>query len=174
MIGAGILKGMRVTAWNFLRSYYDKEHLTTVSYPEERCVIPEQSRTIPFLVYDGEDRETGLRCTACGICEKECPPQVIYIVQSRDENGRSLKRPKVFDIDISACMGCQICVEVCPFEAIKMDQLFELSRRARFDQLLFHKSDLAKSNSYYRQIHPAEASAVDAKLAAAAARRKKA
>ncbi len=29
--------------------------------------------------------------------------------------------PTRFDIDISVCMSCQICVEVCPFEAIKMD-----------------------------------------------------
>ena len=44
--------------------------------------------------------------------------------------------PAVFDIDISVCMSCQICVEVCPFEAIKMDKVFELSRRERFDALL--------------------------------------
>ena len=30
--------------------------------------------------------------------------------------------PAVFDIDLSVCMSCQICVEVCPFEAIKMDK----------------------------------------------------
>jgi NADH-quinone oxidoreductase subunit I len=173
MTGTGILRGMGVTIANFFRSYYDKERLTTVCYPEERATIPERSRTIPFLVYDGEDPETGLRCTACGICEKECPPQVIYIVVSRDKNGRSLKRPKVFDIDVSACMGCQICDEVCPFDAIKMDQVFELSNADRFRALLFHKSDLAKSNRYYHRISPAEAGAVDEKLAAAGARKKK-
>ena len=43
--------------------------------------------------------------------------------------------PATFDIDISVCMSCQICVEVCPFEAIKMDKVFELSRRERFDAL---------------------------------------
>ena len=36
-------------------------------------------------------------------------------------------------------MSCQICVEVCPFEAIKMDKVFELSRRERFDALLMRK-----------------------------------
>ena len=30
-------------------------------------------------------------------------------------------------------MSCQICVEVCPFEAIKMDKEFELSKRERFN-----------------------------------------
>src|SRR5260370_15859856 len=77
--------------------------------------------------------------------------------------------PKVFDIDISVCMSCKICVEVCPFEAIKMDKDFELSKRERFDALLFRKEELSKSNEYYHRIHPVEAAAVDANLAAAAA-----
>src|SRR5437879_13522018 len=77
--------------------------------------------------------------------------------------------PKVFDIDISVCMSCQICVEVCPFEAIKMDKDFELSKRERFDALLFRKEELSKSNEYYHRIHPVEAAAVDANLTAAAA-----
>jgi len=80
--------------------------------------------------------------------------------------------PKVFDIDISVCMSCQICVEVCPFEAIKMDKVFELSRRERFDALLLRKNDLAKSNAYYHSICPTDASGVDAKLAEAAAKKK--
>jgi NADH-quinone oxidoreductase subunit I len=35
------------------------------------------------------------------------------------------------------------------------------------------KSELAKSNDYYHTIHPTEAAAVDANLAAAAAAKKK-
>jgi NADH-quinone oxidoreductase subunit I len=77
--------------------------------------------------------------------------------------------PKVFDIDISVCMSCQICVEVCPFEAIKMDKDFELSKRERFDALLFRKEELSKSNEYYHRIHPVESAAVDKNLADAAA-----
>jgi NADH-quinone oxidoreductase subunit I len=176
MIGAGILKGMAVTAKNFVGSYFDEARLTTVQYPEERTPLPENSRNFPFLVYDQEP-EAGLRCVACKICEKECPPQCIYIVKSTDKKpdymGKPQFYPATFDIDISVCMSCQICVEVCPFEAIKMDKVYELSRRERFDALLMQKSDLAKSNSYYHSIHPREADAVDATLAAAAAAKKK-
>ena len=66
----------------------------------------------------------GLRCVACQICEKECPPQCIYIIKSEDKKPDYMGKLQVirrFDIDISVCMSCQICVEVCPFEAIKMD-----------------------------------------------------
>jgi len=172
MIGTGILKGMAVTARNFVGSYFDKERLITVQYPEERNPLPENYRNFPFLVYDGDDSQAGLRCVACKICEKECPPQCIYIVKSDDKKpdymGKPQFYPKVFDIDISVCMSCQICVEVCPFEAIKMDKDFELSTRERFDALLMRKDDLAKSNDYYRRISPTDAAEVDAKLTAAA------
>jgi NADH-quinone oxidoreductase subunit I len=172
MVGTGILKGMAVTARNFVGSYFDKERLITVQYPEERNPLPENYRNFPFLVFDGDDPNAGLRCVACKICEKECPPQCIYIIKSEDKKpdymGKPQFYPKVFDIDISVCMSCQICVEVCPFEAIKMDKEFELSRRERFDALLMRKDDLAKSNDYYRRISPTDASEVDAKLTAAA------
>jgi NADH-quinone oxidoreductase subunit I len=106
---------------------------------------------------------------ACQICEKECPPKCIYIVKSKDKKpdyvGKPQLYPATFDIDISVCMSCQICVEVCPFEAIKMDQVFELSTSDRFDNLLLNKQELAKPNGYYHEIHPTEAAEVDARLA---------
>src|SRR5437763_2581587 len=180
MIGTGILKGMAVTARNFVGSYFEKDRLITVQYPEERSPLAENYRNFPILIYDTEQSEAGLRCVACKICEKECPPQCIYIVKSEDKKpdymGKPQFYPAVFDIDISVCMSCQICVEVCPFEAIKMDKVFELSRRERFDALLMRKNELAKSNGYYHSIHPVEAAEVDAKLgeAAEAAAKKKA
>jgi NADH-quinone oxidoreductase subunit I len=176
MLGTGILKGMRVTARNFVGSYFEPERLITVQYPEERNPLPENYRNFPFLVYDGNEAEDGLRCVACKICEKECPPQCIYITKSEDKKpdymGKPQFYPKVFDIDISVCMSCQICVEVCPFEAIKMDKDFELSRRERFDALLMRKGELSKSNDYYHRIHPNEAAEVDSRLAEAAAKKK--
>jgi NADH-quinone oxidoreductase subunit I len=164
MYGEGIIKGMGVTAKNFFGSYTNDEQMTTVQYPEERLPMTPATRNFPFLVFDN-DPEKGLRCVACKICEKECPPQCIYIVLERDEKGKPKKHPRVFDIDISVCMSCQICVEVCPFDAIKMDQVYELSRTDRFDGLLMRKTDLRKSNEYYREIHPDEAAEVDARLA---------
>jgi NADH-quinone oxidoreductase subunit I len=176
MLGSGILKGMAVTARNFVGSYLEQDRLITVQYPEERNPLPENYRNFPFLVFDGTDPEAGLRCVACKICEKECPPQCIYITKSDDKKPDYMGKPqfyaKVFDIDISVCMSCQICVEVCPFEAIKMDKDFELSRRGRFEDLLMCKPELAKSNEYYHRIHPTEAAEVDARLAEAAAKKK--
>lgn len=169
MLGEGILKGMAETAKNFVGSYVSKERLTTVEYPEERIPTVENARVFPFLVYDGPDWQAGLRCVACQICEKECPPKCIFIEKSKDKKPDYVNKPQFyptrFDIDVSVCMSCQICVEVCPFEAIKMNTEFELSTDDRFGGLLLDREELAKSNEYYHSIHPTEASEVDARLA---------
>ena len=173
-IGKGLFEGMVVTARNFVGSYFDKERLVTVQYPEERIQVPENSRTFPFLVFDRDsDPVASMRCVACKICEVECPPQCIYIVMDRDEKGKPQQRPKVFDIDISVCMQCQICVEVCPFDAIKMDNNYEKSQYGRFDELVEHLPELLKSNEFYNKIKPTEATAVDAKLKADAEKKAK-
>ncbi len=169
MLGEGILKGLAETAKNFAGSFVSKERMTTVEYPEQRIPTAENARVFPFLVYDGTDWEKGLRCVACQICEKECPPKCIYIEKSKDKKpdyvGKLQIYPAKFDIDISVCMSCQICVEVCPFEAIKMNTEFELSTDDRFGGLLLDREQLAESNEYYHKIHPTEAAEVDARLA---------
>jgi NADH-quinone oxidoreductase subunit I len=169
LLGEGILKGMAETARNFAGSFVSAERLTTVEYPEQRIPTAENARVFPFLVYDGADWEAGMRCVACQICEKECPPKCIYIEKSKDKKpdyvGKMQIYPARFDIDISVCMSCQICVEVCPFEAIKMDTQFELATDDRFGGLLLDRHELSRSNEYYHEIHPTEASEVDARLA---------
>jgi NADH-quinone oxidoreductase subunit I len=169
LLGEGILKGLAETAKNFAGSFVSADRLTTVEYPDERIAPIENTRDFPFLVYDGDDWLAGMRCVACQICEKECPPKCIYIEKSKDKKpdyvGKLQIYPARFDIDVSVCMSCQICVEVCPFEAIKMDTEFELSTTDRFGGLLLDRQQLAKSNEYYHKIHPTEATEVDTRLA---------
>lgn len=165
-LGWGIVQGMVVTGMNWVRSYFDAKRLITVEYPEQKMPLPENSRNFPFLVFDGDNAEANLRCTSCKTCEKECPPKCIRIVTAKDEKGKPLKHPQVFDIDISTCMSCQICVEVCPFDAIKMDSIYEYAATSRFGALVLTKRELAKSNEYYRSIKATEAAEVDGRLEA--------
>jgi len=172
MLGTGILQGLVVTAKNFVGSFHDPARYTTLEYPEVKPVLPEAYRNFPFLVCDNATDPLGtLRCVACQICEKECPPQCIYIEKSRDKkpdaSGKPQIYPVVFAIDTSVCMSCQICVEVCPFDAIEMDQVFEIATTDRFGALLLDRAQLTKPNAYFHTIHPTEAAEVDSRLAAA-------
>jgi NADH-quinone oxidoreductase subunit I len=171
MFGSGLIQGLAVTAKNFVGSFHDPKRLVTTEYPEQKTKLPEAYRNFPFLVAEkAEDPMGTLRCVACQICEKECPPQCIYIEKSKDKKpdatGKMQIYPVVFDIDTSVCMSCQICVEVCPFDAIEMDQVFEIATADRFNGLMLRKEQLAKPNSYFHEIHPTDAREVDARLAA--------
>ncbi len=160
MLGFGVLKGMGVTFKNFVESYFKKERLTTVQYPEERIPAKERYRNFPFLIYD--DKPENLRCVSCDICAKECPPKCITIVRDNDAQGKPLKRPKIFDIDFSICMNCGICEEACPFDAIYMDHEFELAEYGRFEDLNYTKEKLLKSAEYFKKIRPTDAERIEA------------
>ena len=127
ILGGGIFKGMTVTLRNFIGSYFSKERLTTNDYswrpdgdlpqgigdyPKEEgeqlsdtTTVTKYSRNFPMLLHDGGEPMDTVRCVACQICERECPPQCIYIEKDDDENGKYIKRPAVFDIDVSVCMS---------------------------------------------------------------------
>src|SRR4051812_42706552 len=170
MLGSGLIQGLAVTAKNLVGSFHDPARFTTLEYPEVKPKLPENYCNFPFLVTENATDPMGtLRCVACQICEKECPPQCIYIEKSKDKKpdavGKPQLYPAIFAIDTSVCMSCQICVEVCPFDAIKMDQVFEIATTGRFNELLLDREELAKPNSYYHRIHPLEAAEVDARLA---------
>ena len=170
MLGEGMLRGLFETARNFFGSFYASSRLTTVSYPEERLPQMERARVFPFLIYDGEDASAGLRCVSCQFCEREGPPGCIRIEKSRDKKPDALGKPQFypvrFEIDLSVCMGCQICAEVCPFDAIRMDTDYALCTEDRFAGLLRGREALSRSNAYYHSIHPLEAAETDARLEA--------
>ena len=128
------------------------EGIFTVEYPDERLPVYERFRVLPVLVYDDEDGN--VRCTSCNICAKVCPPQCIWMVQAKGPKGNVLPLPEEFFIDMDVCMNCGLCSEYCPFDAIKMDQNFELSNYERHQTHIFGLQDLLVSSDYYARTHP--------------------
>ena len=163
----GVLRGMGITLKNFLASYLAPrrpDHLNTpgmvtVEYPEEKLPEKERFRNFPFLIYDGTP--DNLRCVACDICAKECPPKCIYIVREFDKDGKPLKRPAVFDIDFTVCMNCGICEEACPFDAIFMDHEFEIANYERQQSLVMNRDDLLKPAEHFAKIRPTDYAAIE-------------
>jgi len=128
------------------------EGLFTVEYPDERLPVYERFRYLPVLVYD--DSDGNVRCTSCNICAKVCPPQCIWMTQAKGPKGNVVPLPEDFYIDMDVCMNCGLCSEYCPFDAIKMDQNFELSNYERHQSHIFSIQDLLVSSEYYARTHP--------------------
>lgn len=126
--------------------------LFTVEYPDERLPVYERFRVLPVLIYDDEDGN--VRCTSCNICAKVCPPQCIWMTQAKGPKGNVVPLPEEFFIDMDVCMNCGLCSEYCPFDAIKMDQNFELSNYERHQTHIYSLQDLLVSSEYYARTHP--------------------
>jgi NADH-quinone oxidoreductase subunit I len=196
MNGIGILRGLWITFKHFVDTYAedlrkgrkryrtpegiqertssDARGIFTIQYPEEKMPVPEEFRYIPFLVYDeGLDGERNIRCTACGICAKVCPPQCIWIVRATDPvTGKPVSKPTEYAIDIDICMNCGFCAEYCPFDAIKMDHDYEIASYNRFQDNIYTLEKLLKPASYYASIRPLNnASEEQAKALKAASKR---
>lgn len=192
MFGLGLIKGLGVTMRHFIESYvydrkpweprYSEEWLEkhqeidgkgifTVQYPEQKRQIPENFRFIPMLIYEEEGEE--MRCTACGICARVCPPQCIWIERATDDRGRPRARPAGFWIDATICMSCGYCAEYCPFDAIKMNQEHEIPTPNRDQDMFYDMEKLLVPVEYYAKLHPSDFEAEEeARRAKEEARRK--
>ncbi|MEI8308868.1 MAG: 4Fe-4S binding protein, partial [Chloroflexales bacterium] len=156
--GQGLLQGLRVVWDHWAGSFrkndnFSKIHGTfTVEYPEERLPMPQAYRNMPVLLFDDESGHE--LCTGCYQCQRICPPQVIHITQAKDPvTGKMVPAATEFIIEYDACMSCGFCAEVCPFDSIKMDHVYELSTANRA-ALTMRKAQLNRSISYYTGIAP--------------------
>jgi NADH-quinone oxidoreductase subunit I len=118
-------RALGVTFRNFLRPP------VTVQYPTVKRVYPDRFRGILALVYEKDTGEEA--CIGCRLCEFICPPQVIKV-----EMLKAAKRnyAKTFTLELYACEFCELCVQVCPTDAIIMLKTFDLATTDRREMLL--------------------------------------
>lgn len=117
-----LLTGMRIT-WGEL---WTKK--ITEQYPENRAtlVIPDRFRGELTMPHDENNEHA---CTACGICQMNCPNGTIQVI-SRSIETEDGKKKKVLDkyiYDLGLCTFCNLCVITCPSDAIKFANTFENS-----------------------------------------------
>lgn len=106
-----------------LRSAFRKP--TTVEFPDEVRARSERYRTSFALLHDTEGDEL---CVGCLQCERICPSQIISITAEKKDSPVTGKRrgyAKDFVLDLNACIYCELCVQVCPTDAIVMTRVPE-------------------------------------------------
>lgn len=76
-------------------------------------------------VVDGVALVDKEKCTSCGLCIKECPNRLIELVPYETEHFvRCNSNDKGKDVKAGCdigCIGCMMCVKVCEFDAIKVE-----------------------------------------------------
>ncbi|HUF91005.1 MAG TPA: NADH-quinone oxidoreductase subunit I [Candidatus Limnocylindria bacterium] len=118
-------RAMGMTLRNFIRKP------VTVNYPTVKRLYPDRFRGLLALTYDPQTGEEN--CIGCRLCEFICPPQVIKVEMLKAEKRNWAK---TFTLELYACEFCELCVQVCPTDAIIMMKSFDLATADRRTLLL--------------------------------------
>ncbi|MGO9064499.1 MAG: 4Fe-4S binding protein [Myxococcaceae bacterium] len=125
------LRAMRITLTNSLRP------ASTVEFPEVIRPRAERYRASFALLHDGQGDEL---CIGCLQCERICPSRVIAIKfggkRESPITGKKRGYADDFLLDMSACIFCELCVQVCPTDAIVMTREAEEPTYTREDLVL--------------------------------------
>ena len=120
-----VLDAMRVTLKNLFRKP------VTVHYPDKIRQYPDRYRGLLALVYEKDTGEEA--CIGCRLCEFVCPPAVIKVEMLK---GEKRNYAKTFTLELYACEFCELCVQVCPTDAIVMMKSFDMPTADRRELLL--------------------------------------
>jgi NADH-quinone oxidoreductase subunit I len=124
-----LVVAVRRAMWITLMNLFRKP--VTVHYPTVKRVYPNRFRGVLALTYDKETAEEN--CIGCRLCEYVCPPQVIKVEMLKAEKRNFAK---TFTLELYACEFCELCVQVCPTDAIIMMKSFDLATSDRRELLL--------------------------------------
>ena len=115
-----LLTGMSVT----VEELFTKK--LTEQYPENRAtlVLPDRFKGELTMPHDDSNEHA---CTACGICQMNCPNGTINITSEMIETpeGKKKKILKEYYYNLGQCTFCNLCVITCPSDAIQFTTTFE-------------------------------------------------
>jgi NADH-quinone oxidoreductase subunit I len=167
--GIGSLLGGMAVTWKEL---WTKK--VTQQYPENRdtLVISDRFRAELTMPHDENNEHA---CTACGICEMNCPNGTITVnfKMIETEDGKKKKVLDTYKWDLGMCTFCNLCVLTCPSNAIKFENTFEnaVFTRSKLVQQLNHEgSQMREKKKVERPAAPVapKAPAVEAEVNAEA------
>ena len=121
---SSLLKGLRRTGYYFT---HHKE-IITQQYPDnkETLVFPERFRGEVVMPHNENNEH---RCTGCTACELACHNGTIKVITKFDLTPEGKKKKAIDKLvyHLELCTMCNLCIEACPSDAIKMAQTFEHS-----------------------------------------------
>ncbi|MBM3437184.1 MAG: 4Fe-4S dicluster domain-containing protein, partial [Bacteroidetes bacterium] len=102
---------MMVTGYYFVHP----REIVTQQYPENRkkLVMFERFKGEVVMIHNENNQH---RCTACGICELNCPNGSIEVISRMvaTEDGKKKRELSKHIYHLGMCTFCYLCVKSCP------------------------------------------------------------
>ena len=129
---ATLLTGLKGTFTEFFTKKVTEE------YPDNRktLVMFDRFRGTLYMPLDENGHNKWI---AWGLCQMNCPNDTIHLeidTVTEEETGKKKKVMRKYQYDLGSCMFCQLCVNVCPTDAIAFD--------TKFEHAVFNKEKLVK------------------------------
>ena len=128
-----LLIGMKVTIKNLFAP------AITVQYPFEKKPMTKNFRGMVDLVPPD--------CVICYQCIKICPVAALDLMHKQTVTAENKKKLEItkFTFNGELCCFCGLCEEICPTDAIFLNQMYEVSSASHSD---FNNIDLMDPQKY--------------------------
>jgi NADH-quinone oxidoreductase subunit I len=146
-----LLTGLMIT----LRQLFVKP--CTIHYPEERLIWPDRTRGRLVMPRTEAGKH---KCTACMICQRNCPNGSIEI-KAKTVEGSNKKELDDYLFHLDRCTFCGLCVESCPFDALRMSHEHEIAVLDKAALKYHLQNETLKFNPAWRGGLPAKADQVE-------------
>ena len=148
-----LFTGLKVTSYYFFRP----RTIVTQQYPENRDTLVISDRFRAELVMPHDDNNEHA-CTACGICQMNCPNGTINVLSQmiETEDGKKKKQLDKYIWDLGMCTFCNLCVITCPSDAIKFENTYENAVFTRSKLIQQLNADGSKLREKKKEVKPVE------------------
>ena len=145
--------GMRVTG----KYFFSPGAIVTQQYPENRKTLKMEDRFKGEIIMP-HDENNEHACTACGICQMNCPNGTINVLSQmiETEDGKKKKQLDKYIWDLGMCTFCNLCVITCPSDAIKFENTYENAVFTRSKLIQQLNADGSKLREKKKEVKPVE------------------
>ena len=126
------LKGVLVATWSGLKHLFHPR--MTLRYPEQKLDLegpgygfdPRQGVGLPG--FKGRHVLFVDKCTGCQLCAIACDGVAVAIEMQLVKKGKPQNKKEIWPaVDYGRCVFCGLCVDACPFDALRMTNDYELA-----------------------------------------------
>lgn len=126
------IKGIFIATWSGIRHLFHPR--MTLRYPEQKLELEgtgykyDARQGVGLPGFKGRHILFFDKCTGCQLCAIACDGVAVAIDMQKVQKGNPQNKKDIWPaVDYGRCVFCGLCVDACPFDALRMTNDYELS-----------------------------------------------